>query len=111
MTPASRPLRAAIVDLDGTLVDTLGDFHAALAEMLQGLGLPPVSAPVVAGFIGKGSEHLIRQTLAHVGAPFALYDRAWERYQSAYRGLNGQRSTVYPGVEAGLAEMARRGLR
>ena len=111
MTPASTPLRAAIVDLDGTLVDTLGDFHAALAEMLQGLGLPPVSAHVVAGFIGKGSEHLIRQTLVHVGAPAALYGAAWERYQSAYRRLNGRWARVYPGVQAGIADMARRGLR
>lgn len=112
MTPVSpQPLRAAIVDLDGTLVDTLGDFHAALGEMLDGLGLPRVSAEVVAGFIGKGSEHLIRRTLAHVGAPVSLYERAWDLYQSAYRGLNGRWSAVYPGVEAGLAELARRGLR
>lgn len=107
----SQPLRAAIVDLDGTLVDTLGDFHAALGEMLHDLGLPPVSADVVAGFIGKGSEHLIRQTLARVGAPASLYDDAWERYQAAYRRLNGRRSAVYPGAQEGVAQLAGRGLR
>ena len=65
--PPAAALRAAILDLDGTLVDTLGDFHAALNHMLLELQLPAVSAEAVAGFIGKGSEHLIRQTLAHVG--------------------------------------------
>ena len=53
--PAILPgrLRAAILDLDGTLVDTLGDFSAAIGRMLRELGLPPVSAETVAGFIGK----------------------------------------------------------
>jgi phosphoglycolate phosphatase len=104
-------LRAAILDLDGTLVDTLGDFHAALGAMLRELQLPQVQAQVVAGFIGKGSEHLIRQTLQHVGASPALYDRAWHLYQQAYRGLNGRYSAVYPGVEEGIAHLRRAGLR
>jgi phosphoglycolate phosphatase len=105
------PLRAAIIDLDGTLVDTLGDFHAALNHMLLELQLAPVAADAVARFIGKGSEHLIRQTLEHVGAPAALYERAWDRYQHAYRGLNGDWSAVYPGVETGLAALRGAGLR
>jgi phosphoglycolate phosphatase len=105
------PLQAAIVDLDGTLVDTLGDFHAALDLVLRGLGLPTVARPVVAGFIGKGSEHLIRATLAHVGAAPALYDQAWDAYQEAYRGLNGKWSAVYPGVEAGIGILRTQGLR
>jgi phosphoglycolate phosphatase len=105
------PLRAAIIDLDGTMVDTLGDFHAALGRMLLELHLPAISVDAVAGFIGKGSEHLIRETLAHVGAPAGLYDAAWDRYQDAYRGLNGRWAAVYPGVEEGLARLRGAGLR
>lgn len=103
-------LRAAIIDLDGTLVHTLGDFSAALDEMLSGLGLPQVSTAAVERFIGKGSEHLIRQTLAHVGAPAALYPQAWDSYQQAYRDLNGRWSAVYPGVREGIAQLRRAGL-
>lgn len=106
-----RALRAAIVDLDGTMVDTLGDFDAALAIMLRELGQPPVERAVVEGFIGKGSEHLIRSVLARVGAPAQLYDRAWDSYQEAYRGLNGDWSEVYPGVAEGLARLRSAGLR
>jgi phosphoglycolate phosphatase len=109
--PSAFPLRAAILDLDGTLVHTLGDFAAALNITLRELGLPEVPEPVVAGFIGKGSEHLIRMTLAHVGAPAGLYERAWDHYQQAYRGLNGQWSAVYPGVEEGIAQLRAAGLR
>src|SRR4051812_22030860 len=93
------PPCAAILDLDGTLVDTLGDFHAALNQMLGELRLPAISAEAVAGFIGKGTEHLVRSTLAHVGAPAGLFQPALDRYFDAYRSLNGQWSTVYPGVE------------
>ena len=105
------PLRAAILDLDGTLVDTLGDFTAALGVMLSGLGLPAVDAGVVAGFIGKGTEHLVRETLAHAGAPASLQDRALQRYLQAYRGLNGQAAVVYPGVVEGIAALRAAGLR
>lgn len=103
-------LRAAIIDLDGTLVHTLGDFSAALNEMLSVLSLPQVPTAVVERFIGKGSEHLIRETLAHVGAPAALYPQAWDIYQQAYRGLNGRWSAVYPGAREGIAELRRAGL-
>lgn len=110
-TRFSTPLRAAIVDLDGTMVDTLGDFTAALNQMLRELALPEVPAAVVARFIGKGSEHLIRATLEHVGAAPAAVRPAWEHYQAAYRVLNGRSAQVYPGVVEGLRQLRVAGLR
>lgn len=35
---------AVIVDLDGTMVDTMGDFNEALNRMLRDLGLPAIEA-------------------------------------------------------------------
>jgi phosphoglycolate phosphatase len=103
-------MQAAIIDLDGTLVDTLGDFSAALDAMLGELGWPPVPREVVAGFIGKGSEHLVAATLAHVGAPAQHYEQAFAAYQAAYGVLNGRAATVYPGVVQGLATLRAAGL-
>ena len=105
------PPQAAIIDLDGTLVDTLGDFTAALNTMARDLGLPAVNTHVVEGFIGQGSEHLIRSTLAHLAAPASLYDAAWDAYQSAYRGLNGRFAQVYPGAAEGVRALRDAGLR
>ena len=68
---------AAIVDLDGTMVDTLGDFDASLNAMLADLRLPGVDRAFIERTVGKGSEHLIRSTLAQVGASEAAYDQAW----------------------------------
>ncbi|WP_295547789.1 phosphoglycolate phosphatase [uncultured Pseudacidovorax sp.] len=106
-------LDAAIVDLDGTMVDTLGDFAAALGGMLQDLSLPTIDAGVIGTLVGKGSEHLIRAVLQQVSAPSpeALYDQAWTRYQHHYLAINGQHSTVYPGVIEGLAALRAQGLR
>ena len=61
--------------------------------------------------VGKGSEHLIRRTLEQVGAPAALYDQAWARYQHHYLAINGQFSAVFPGVVEGLKLLRARGLR
>ncbi|KAF1018198.1 MAG: Phosphoglycolate phosphatase [Paracidovorax wautersii] len=108
---APQALRAVAIDLDGTLIDTLGDFHAALAAMLHDLALPAVLRETVAGFIGKGTEHLLRSVLAHVAPQAGLsasgqaaaYTAGWDRYMHHYGLLNGEHAQVYAGVVDGLA--------
>lgn len=108
---AGRGIVAAIVDLDGTMVDTVGDFEVALGRALAELGYAPVSREFIALTVGKGSEHLIRCTLGEAGAPASLFDRAWERYQHHYLAINGEHSEVYPGVVEGLRALRAAGLR
>ena len=86
------PLRAAIVDLDGTMVDTLGDFVVALNRMLADLALPAIDRPAVEPLVGKGSEHLIRAVLARLDAPAALYERAWPANQRHYLARGATRA-------------------
>jgi phosphoglycolate phosphatase len=104
-------VEAAIVDLDGTMVDTLGDFEVALNAMLGELGLRAVDRAFIEHTVGKGSEHLIRSTLACVGGEPALYDGAWARYRHHYLRINGDHSAVYPGVLEGLQALRQRGLK
>jgi phosphoglycolate phosphatase len=108
---ASGPIEAAIVDLDGTLVDTLGDFVAVLAVTLADLGLPGVSREFVERTVGKGSEHLIRSVLREVGADAGRYDSAWGLYQRHYLALNGRHADVYPGAAEGLQRLRDAGWR
>lgn len=108
-----RDVDAAIVDLDGTMVNTLGDFAEALNRMLADLQLPAIAPQAIEHMVGKGSEHLIRSVLAHVGVAEvdAAYGRAWQRYEHHYLQLNGQFADVYPGVLEGLQALRAQGLR
>ena len=108
--PNQRVIRAAIIDLDGTLVDTLGDFVVAVNAVLAELGFAAVDRRFLEHTIGKGSEHLIRSTLAHVGAPASHYDQAWALYQRHYLAVNGLHASVFPGVLEGLKRLRERGL-
>ena len=118
-------LQAAIVDLDGTMVDTLGDFEIALNRSLADLDLPCVTRALVERTVGKGSEHLIRSVLAHqlalpevkgltnvcdARSVESLYEAAWQRYQHHYLAINGEFATVYPGVVEGLQQLCDAGL-
>ncbi|WP_199873386.1 phosphoglycolate phosphatase [Ideonella sp. A 288] len=109
--PALAGLQAAIVDLDGTMVDTVGDFEVALNAMLADLGRPPIGRDFIERTVGKGSEHLIRSTLAQVDADASLYEPAWLRYQFHYQAINGRYSTVFPGVPEGLQALVAAGLK
>jgi phosphoglycolate phosphatase len=109
--PSHHPAPAAfIIDLDGTMVDTLGDFVAVLELVLSELCLPTVDRGFVEHTVGRGSEHLIRTCLAQVGGDPALYERAWQQYQLQYQALNGQFAQVYPGVVEGLQRLRALGL-
>jgi phosphoglycolate phosphatase len=103
--------QAAIIDLDGTMVDTLGDFEVALNAMLRDLSLPGVTRGAIELMVGKGSEHLIRSVLAHVGGAPSLYEQAWRAYQTHYVAINGRHSDVYPGVVEGLSALKKAGLK
>ncbi len=102
------PWDAAILDLDGTLVDTLGDFTETLRLSFADLGIPAVSRSAVERAVGKGSEHLLRTLL---GPDLKdCYETAWDRYQHHYRCINGQHSAVYPGVLEGLDRLRQGGV-
>jgi phosphoglycolate phosphatase len=97
---------AAMLDLDGTLVDTLDDFVAALNLMLDELALPRVAAPQVAGLIGKGGEFLVRSVLAQLSKGEAVgagqAETALARFRHHYERVNGRHARVFPGVLEGL---------
>lgn len=116
------PFHAAIIDLDGTMVDTLGDFVVVLHHTLADLGchaieIARVDRAFVELTVGKGTEDLLRRTLAHAwGLPdddpqaVAAVPEAWQHYQGHYTRLNGLHSDVYPGVSEGLAQLRALGL-
>lgn len=110
---ANKTLRAAIIDLDGTMIDTADDFTAAVNGMLARLGSTLADRAEVIGYVGKGSEHLIRCVLAARYSSMeavANFDDALALYQIEYARINGQYSTVYPDVAEGLNALRELGL-
>ena len=103
-----------MLDCDGTLVDTLGDFDAALNAMLRQMRRPRIEREQIARFVGRGTEHLLRCVLAlQDGGAMpdeATFNQAWAAYLQAYEQVNGTHSRLYPGVREGLAALQAQGL-
>lgn len=120
----TQKFQAAIIDLDGTMIDTLGDFEVALNLMLADFGHAAVDRGFIERTVGKGSEHLIRSTLDFVSKRLlaqqiiageainnVVFDDAFTSYQAHYLAVNGQASQVYAGVVDGLQLLQGAGLK
>ncbi len=122
---------AAIIDLDGTLLDTLGDFVAALERLrldlaARGFTSEPFTAALVEPMVGKGANKLVQAALdcllasnadvAVISKPYgainSVANHAWAccRYQLHYQAVNGQHARLYPGVLAGLQALQGAGV-
>jgi phosphoglycolate phosphatase len=113
---------AAIIDLDGTLVDTLGDFIAVLQHTLSDMGCHPVELArvdrhFIAMAVGKGTEDLLRRCLGHAWGLLPESTEVAEAlpealaiYHRHYPELNGQHASVFPGVPEGLTQLKALGV-
>ncbi len=105
---------AAILDLDGTMLDTAPDFKVAINRMREEFKLAPLTIHTVTNYVGKGTENLILRVLATDMEPDEVdrhFDQAMNSYLRHYSEINGIHATVYPGVRKGLDELQSKGLR
>jgi phosphoglycolate phosphatase len=105
--------QAVLIDLDGTLVDSIPGLAEAARRMMVELGLPPLSQETVRDYVGKGIVKLVERVLTGRadGVPErALFERAMPVYERHYRDTVAWNCAVYPGVIEGLESMAARGL-
>ncbi len=109
-----KDIHAVILDLDGTLIDSVPDLDVALNGMLQDMSLPPINESSIRMFVGRGTPHLVKSTLSvylnEQEATKAL-DGALTLFYQHYRIVNGTRSHIYPNVMEGLELMAKKGLK
>lgn len=98
-------VKAVMIDLDGTLLDTIPDLAAAANLMLTELKMPALPESLIRNFVGKGINNLIERTLTGSmdGKPDAdLFQQALPIYERSYQAVNGKYTTIYPGVNEGL---------
>ncbi|MDP2707578.1 MAG: phosphoglycolate phosphatase [Burkholderiales bacterium] len=106
------PVKAVMIDLDGTLLDTVKDLAVAVNLMLGEVGRPPLDETLVRAFVGKGIPNLVKRALVGAlnGEPDpALFERALPLYLDCYAGVNGKYTTLYPGVHEGLEALRSAG--
>jgi len=104
-TPFPLRVKAVMIDLDGTLVDSIPDLAAAANGMLRELGYRELDVEVIRTFVGKGIPNLVARALTGSldgQVPRELLERAMPVYERWYTEVNGRHSTIYPGVMEGL---------
>jgi phosphoglycolate phosphatase len=106
-----KPEFLLVFDLDGTLVDSVPDLHAALNEMLRERGRRPLSPPQVKRMVGDGVPALVAHALAASGADPAEARAALPRFLEIYEANAANLTRPYPGVPETLRALRRRGYR
>jgi phosphoglycolate phosphatase len=106
-------IKAVLLDLDGTLLDTAPDLTAAANAMLAEQGLGRLPASEIRDFIGRGIPHLVERCLQAAGQPLpcARLESALRSFGAHYRRLNGRASAAFPGVPDALGRLRAAGLR
>ena len=101
---------AVIFDLDGTLLNTLGDLRAATNHALEVRGLPPHSMEEIRQFIGNGIRMLICRAMPE-GTPEAEIDAALDDFKAYYAAHIHDRTVPYDGIPQLLTALRKRGIK
>ena len=107
-----KTIKAVLIDLDGTLLDTVPDLADAANAMLAELGRLTLPADTIRDFVGKGIPNLVGRCLGYrgeSGAPDAV--AALAVFKHHYAAVNGRKTRIYPGVLEGLRAMRGAGLK
>lgn len=104
----SLPFRAALFDLDGTLVDSLEDIGEAMNRALHECGLPGHDLDDYRGFVGAGVRVLAERAVAP--AHHGRVDEIVATFRRHYERALVVHTRPYPGVEAMIASLTERRL-
>jgi len=97
--------RLAILDLDGTLLDTLDDLAASVNAALAQVGLPPRQRPEIERFVGDGARNLLARAVA---PRTELLEPALAAWWVHYRAHCLERTRPFPGIPELLTRSGRR---
>lgn len=103
-------MKILLFDLDGTLLDTLGDLTAAMNAMLNRRGYPERTRDEVKNALGYGAKHLVDVLLPEGVGEDEAKDALLE-YKKNYAEKTIALTCPYPGVKAMLREAHEKGYR
>ena len=103
--------KAAIFDLDGTLIDSLADLGDSANEMLASYGFPTHTIEEYRYFVGNGSRKLIERCLPQEKAKdSSLVDEALSRYKACYDKNLTHKTKCYAGIEEMLQTLQEKNI-
>ncbi|MEW8086390.1 MAG: phosphoglycolate phosphatase [Candidatus Thiodiazotropha endolucinida] len=103
-----------LIDVDGTLVDSVPDLAYCVDQMMDRLDRPRHGETKVRDWVGNGVERLVSRALIGQldGEPDeADYERAYPIFLDLYAENTSKRSVLYPGIREGLDYLKRQGFR
>ena len=100
-----RRARAALFDLDGTLLDTAPDLAAALNLLLAEEGRTELELAVIRPHVSNGAIAVVRTGFPEVGVDSEAFAQLRERFLAHYRAALSVQTRLFPGFEAVLATL------
>lgn len=97
-----------IFDLDGTLLDTLGDLAASVNYALRTHGMPEHSVDDVRRFVGNGVRKLMERAVPD-GADNPRFDAAFATFRQHYMAHSLDTTRPYEGIPEALEALKARG--
>ena len=97
-----------IFDLDGTLLDTLGDLAASVNYAMRTHGMPEHSVDEVCRFVGNGVRRLMERAVPG-GAAQPAFEAAFATFRRHYMEHSLDTTRPYEGIPEMLQELKRRG--
>ena len=101
--------RCAVFDLDGTLVDSAPDIHAALDRLMARRHLPGFARAEVVGMIGDGVRVLLER--AHAARGIALDEASFEHFMADYEANAAVLTQPFAGIPELLGALSDAGWR
>lgn len=101
--------KIVIFDLDGTILDTIGDITAAINRALSKYGFPPRTVSETQSFLGNGSLMLMRRATSGKASDELCYEIR-ELFRQEYSQNMCDSTTVYGGICELIDELSDRGI-
>ncbi len=102
--------KAVLFDMDGTVLDTLGDLANAVNHVLGEFGMPLHSRAEIATYLGNGAGWLIAHAVPE-GTDEALVREVLRVYQPWYDAHCAILTAPYPGIPEMMARLREAGVR
>ncbi|MBQ7836715.1 MAG: HAD-IA family hydrolase [Clostridia bacterium] len=99
-----------IFDLDGTLLDTLGDLHLAVSYALKLNGLPERTLEEVRAFVGNGILNLIKRAVP-AGSSSEVVERVFADFKQYYKEHSMDNTAPYPGINKLVSDLKAEGIK